>query len=98
MSAVLLCWIIIHVFSARSADAHPLSISLFCSRLAENSFPGFIFIFGASVVLFLTRHVAVDQLRPDRPAAVHVDVEVSRRAAGVLVRLAGALVRSWEGK
>ena len=47
---------------------------------------------------FVTCHVAVDQLRPDGPATVHVDVEMSRRAACVLVGLAGALVRSWEGK
>lgn len=46
----------------------------------------------------VTCHVAVDQLRLDGSAAVHVDVEASRRAAAVFVRLAGALVHGWEEK
>ena len=46
----------------------------------------------------VTCHVAEDQLRSDRSAAVHVDVEVPRRVAVVFVRLAGLLVYSWEGK
>lgn len=44
----------------------------------------------------VTCHVAVDQLRSDWSAAVHVDVEMSRRVAVVFVRLAGLFVHSWE--
>ena len=47
-------------------------------------------------MLPLTCHVAVDQLRPDWSASVHVDVKVSRHVAAVLVGLAGLLVHSWE--
>lgn len=45
----------------------------------------------------VTCHVAVDQLRSDWSAAVHVDVEMPGRVAAVFVRLAGLFVHSWEG-
>ena len=43
----------------------------------------------------VTCHVAVHQLRFDWSAAVHVDIKMSRRVAGVFVRLAGLFVHSW---
>lgn len=52
----------------------------------------------ARVCVCVTCHVAVDQLRMDGSAAVHVDVETSRCAAAVFVRLAGALIHGWEEK
>lgn len=46
----------------------------------------------------VTCHVAVDQLRFDRPAAVHVDVKIPRRVAAVFVRFTGLFVNSWKEK
>lgn len=45
-----------------------------------------------------TCHVAVNALRPDGSAAVHVDEVEARRVASVFVGLARLLVDRWAGE
>lgn len=44
----------------------------------------------------VTCHVAVDQLRFDWSAAVHVDIKMSRCVAIVFVCLTGLFIHSWK--